>query len=168
MNSSRPYLVRALYDWIVDNGCTPYVLIDAHVQGVEVPQQYVKDGQIVLNISPGAVANLLISNDDIRFRGRFGGIAVDVFAPVRAVLGIYARENGQGMAFPVAAQPEGGTPVEGSPLTSVPAAGGGEEPGASHMQLVPADAPVAEADDAPQPPKSPAGGGPRPALKRIK
>ena len=69
MNSSRPYLVRALYDWIVDNGCTPYVLIDAHVQGVEVPQQYVKDGQIVLNISPGAVANLLISNDDIRFRG---------------------------------------------------------------------------------------------------
>jgi stringent starvation protein B len=99
MNSSRPYLVRALYDWIVDNGCTPYVLIDAHVQGVEVPQQYVKDGQIVLNISPGAVANLLISNDDIRFRGRFGGIAVDVFAPVRAVLGIYARENGQGMVF---------------------------------------------------------------------
>jgi stringent starvation protein B len=99
MNSSRPYLVRALYDWIVDNGCTPYVLIDAHVQGVEVPQQYVKDGQIVLNISPGAVANLLISNDDIRFRGRFGGIAVDIFAPVRAVLGIYARENGQGMVF---------------------------------------------------------------------
>ena len=64
-----------------------------------MPQQYVKDGQIVLNISPGAVANLLISNDDIRFRGRFGGIAVDIFAPVRAVLGIYARENGQGMVF---------------------------------------------------------------------
>ena len=99
MKSSRPYLVRALYDWIVDNGCTPYVLIDAHIPGVEVPQQYVKDGQIVLNVSPGAVANLLITNDDIRFRGRFGGIAVDILAPMGAVLGIYARENGQGMVF---------------------------------------------------------------------
>ena len=120
MNSSRPYLVRALYDWIVDNGCTPYVLIDAHVQGVEVPQQYVKDGQIVLNISPGAVANLLISNDDIRFRGRFGGIAVDIFAPVRAVLGIYARENGQGMVFdpektPPPAPDDGAPPVSPAP-----------------------------------------------------
>ena len=99
MKSSRPYLVRALYDWIVDNGCTPHVLIDAHVPGVEVPQQYVKDGQIVLNVSPGAVANLLISNEDIRFRGRFGGIAMDILAPMGAVLGIYARENGQGMVF---------------------------------------------------------------------
>lgn len=99
MKSSRPYLVRALYDWIVDNGCTPHVLIDAHAPGVEVPQQYVKDGQIVLNVSPGAVANLLISNDDIRFRGRFGGIATDIQAPMGAVLGIYARENGQGMVF---------------------------------------------------------------------
>jgi stringent starvation protein B len=99
MKTSRPYLVRALYDWIVDNGCTPYLLIDAHARGVEVPQQYVKDGQIVLNISPGAVANLLISNDDIRFRGRFGGIAVEILAPIGSVLGIYARENGQGMVF---------------------------------------------------------------------
>ena len=99
MKSSRPYLVRALYDWIVDNGCTPYVLIDAHIPGVEVPQQYVKDGQIVLNVSPGAVANLLITNEDICFRGRFGGIAVDILAPMGAVLGIYARENGQGMVF---------------------------------------------------------------------
>lgn len=99
MNSSRPYFIRALYDWIVDNGCTPHVLIDAHARGVEVPQQYVKDGQIVLNVSPGAVANLLISNEDISFRGRFGGIATDIRAPVGAVMGIYARENGQGMVF---------------------------------------------------------------------
>jgi stringent starvation protein B len=99
MKSSRPYLVRALYDWIVDNGCTPYVLIDAHAPGVEVPQQYVKDGQIVLNVSPGAVSELLITNDGISFRGRFGGIAVDILAPIGAVLGIYARENGQGMVF---------------------------------------------------------------------
>ena len=99
MKSSRPYLIRALYDWIVDNGCTPHVLIDAHAAGVEVPQQYVKDGQIVLNVSPGAVANLLISNEDISFRGRFGGIATDIRAPVGAVMGIYARENGRGMVF---------------------------------------------------------------------
>jgi len=99
MKSSRPYLVRALYDWIVDNGCTPFVLVDAHRSGVEVPQQYVKNGEIVLNVSPGAVANLLMSNDDLRFRGRFGGVPVEIVAPMAAILGIYARENGQGMVF---------------------------------------------------------------------
>jgi stringent starvation protein B len=114
MKSSRPYLVRALYDWIVDNGCTPYVLIDAHARGVEVPQQYVKDGQIVLNISPGAVANLLISNEDIRFRGRFGGIAVEILAPMGAVLGIYARENGQGMVFEAESTPPPSAPEDGA------------------------------------------------------
>ena len=113
MKSSRPYLLRALYDWIVDNGCTPHVLLNAHAQGVEVPQQYVKDGQIVLNVSPGAVANLLISNDDICFRGRFGGIATDIRAPIAAVMGIYARENGQGMVF------------EAEPTPSPPDNGGG-------------------------------------------
>ena len=85
MTSSRPYLVRALYEWIVDNGCTPHVLVDAHVPGVEVPQQYVKNGQIVLNVSPTAVADLVIGNEDMRFRGRFGGIAVDVVAPTAAI-----------------------------------------------------------------------------------
>jgi stringent starvation protein B len=99
MKSSRPYLVRALYDWIVDSACTPYVLIDATAEGVDVPAQYVKSGQIVLNISPGAVANLAIGNEELRFRGRFGGVAIDVAAPIGAVLGIYARENGQGMVF---------------------------------------------------------------------
>ena len=99
MTSSRPYLVRALYEWIVDNGCTPYLLVDATAAGVEVPQQYVKNGQIVLNVAPGAVAGIDMSNDDIRFRGRFSGVAIDVFVPIGAVLGIYARENGQGMVF---------------------------------------------------------------------
>lgn len=99
MKSSRPYLVRALYEWILDNACTPYLLVDATVAGVEVPQQYVKNGQIVLNVAPGAVAGIDMSNDDIRFRGRFGGVAIDIFVPIGAVLGIYARENGQGMVF---------------------------------------------------------------------
>lgn len=99
MKSSRPYLVRALYEWILDNSCTPYLLVDATVAGVEVPQQYVKNGQIVLNVAPGAVAGIDMSNDDIRFRGRFSGVAIDVFVPIGAVLGIYARENGQGMVF---------------------------------------------------------------------
>ena len=99
IKSSRPYLVRALYEWILDNACTPYLLVDATVAGVEVPQQYVKNGQIVLNVAPGAVAGIDMSNDDIRFRGRFSGVAIDVFVPIGAVLGIYARENGQGMVF---------------------------------------------------------------------
>ena len=117
MKSSRPYLVRALYEWILDNACTPYLLVDATIAGVEVPQQYVKNGQIVLNVSPGAIADMLMSNEDIRFRGRFGGVAIDVFVPMAAVLGIYARENGQGMVFepeqappPSDDEPKGGKP----------------------------------------------------------
>ncbi len=104
MSPSRPYIMRALYEWIVDNDCTPYVLVDANLPDVVVPEQYVKDGQIVLNISPTAVMDLNISNDAMAFNGRFGGVATDVFVPVNAVIGIYARENGQGMVF----EPEDG------------------------------------------------------------
>ena len=99
MTPSRPYIMRALYEWIVDNNCTPYVLVDATVDDVMVPQQYVKDGQIVLNISPGAVIELNIGNDSMAFNGRFGGVATDIYVPIAAVVGIYARENGQGMVF---------------------------------------------------------------------
>jgi len=99
MTSSRPYIMRALYEWIVDNDCTPYVLVDASIDDVMVPQQFVKDDQIVLNISPGAVMDLNISNGAVAFNGRFGGVATDVYVPIVAVVGIYARENGQGMVF---------------------------------------------------------------------
>lgn len=99
MTSSRPYIMRALYEWIVDNHLTPYVLVDASVEGVLVPQQFVKDNQIVLNISPEAVMDLGITNDALAFNGRFGGVATDIFVPIAAVVGIYARENGQGMVF---------------------------------------------------------------------
>lgn len=99
MTSSRPYIVRALYEWILDNECTPYVLVNALDERVEVPQQYVKNGQIVLNISPIAVKDLLLANEAMQFNGRFGGQPMDVYVPIDAVMGIYARENGQGMIF---------------------------------------------------------------------
>lgn len=99
MTPSRPYLVRALHEWILDNQCTPYLLVDAGLQGVQVPQEFVNDGQIVLNISPAAVQNLLIDNDGLSFNARFGGVPMSVFVPVVAILAIYARENGQGMVF---------------------------------------------------------------------
>ena len=99
MTSSRPYMIRAIYEWVVDNDCTPYILVNAMQEGVQVPQQFVQDGQIVLNISPTAVVGLDVGNDELGFRGRFGGVAQDVRVPTSAVLGIYARENGQGMLF---------------------------------------------------------------------
>lgn len=125
MKSSRPYLVRALHEWIVDNGCTPYLLVDAMATGVEVPTQYVKNGQIVLNISPTAVGGITMGNEEIVFRGRFGGVACDVRVPVPAVLGIYARENGQGMVFepesPASPEPPSGgdAPSSGKPALRV-------------------------------------------------
>lgn len=112
MNSSRPYIMRALYEWIVDNDCTPYVLVDASIPDVVVPQQFVKDNQIVLNISPDAVVDLSISSQAVAFNGRFGGVATDVFVPISAVVGIYARENGQGMVFD---PEEAGVPPDESP-----------------------------------------------------
>jgi len=99
MTTHRPYLIRALNEWILDNNCTPYILVNAFEKGVEVPQNYVKDGQIVLNISPVAVQGLIVTNQGIEFNGRFGGIPTHVYVPTAAVLGIYAKENGQGMIF---------------------------------------------------------------------
>ena len=99
MTSSRPYIIRALYEWIIENECTPYMLVNAYVAGVEVPQEHVKDGQIILNISPAAVQSLSIRNNAVDFEGRFAGIPNQVFVPINAVMGFYAKENGQGMIF---------------------------------------------------------------------
>ena len=99
MTSHRPYMIRALNEWILENDCTPYILVNAFEEDVSVPQDYVKDGQIVLNISPLAVHGLRISNEVVEFSGRFGGVPTLVYVPIRAVLGIYAKENGQGMIF---------------------------------------------------------------------
>ncbi|MCY1405830.1 Stringent starvation protein B [compost metagenome] len=99
MNSSRPYLVRALYEWIVDNGCTPHILVNADYPGVRVPSGYASDGQIVLNVSPTAVRHLQMDNEAVSFEGRFGGVAQSLYIPSQAVMAVYARENGQGMVF---------------------------------------------------------------------
>ncbi len=106
MTSNRPYLVRAMYDWICDNGLTPYLLVDAGQRGVRVPAHAVKDGQIVLNVAMRAVADLELGNDRVRFHARFGGVSQQVDVPVLAVLAIYAQENGQGMMFPSESQEE--------------------------------------------------------------
>ena len=100
MSSTVPYLVRAIFDWIVDNECTPHLVVDAEVDGTEAPLEYVKDGQIVLNIGPMAVVDLTLGDEAIFFRGRFGGVSHDIQVPMAAVLGIIARENGEGMWFP--------------------------------------------------------------------
>jgi stringent starvation protein B len=100
MTSHRPYLLRALYEWIADNGMTPHLLVDATRPHVQVPTHAVKDGRIVLNVAERAVASLQMSNDVIRFSARFGGVSHAVSVPVSAVLAIYARETGQGMALP--------------------------------------------------------------------
>lgn len=99
MSSSRPYLIRAIYDWIVDNGLTPYLLVDARQDAVEVPAEFVEDGKIVLNVSPSAVTNLEMGNDWISFQARFSGSSRRLMFPASATLAIYARENGQGMMF---------------------------------------------------------------------
>ncbi len=99
MTSLRPYLIRALYEWIVDNGMTPYVLVDAEREGVQVPRRYVQDGRIILNLHPDAIVNLLMGNEEISFQARFGGTPMTIHLPVTAVLAIYARETGRGMVF---------------------------------------------------------------------
>lgn len=99
MTSSRPYLLRAFYEWIVDNNCTPYIVVNAEFTDTYVPQQYVENGRIVLNISPSAVRSLLIANDHVEFNARFSGAPYDVYAPIKAVTAIYAKENGRGMVF---------------------------------------------------------------------
>ncbi|BCX89359.1 stringent starvation protein B [Methylomarinovum tepidoasis] len=99
MTSLRPYLIRAIYEWIVDNDLTPYVLVDAERDDVQVPRQYVQDGRIVLNLSPNAVVGLEMDNEAVSFQARFRGTPMQVYLPVRAILAIYAQETGKGMVF---------------------------------------------------------------------
>jgi stringent starvation protein B len=120
--SRRPYLLRAMHEWITDNNQTPHIVVDAAVPGVEAPRQYVQGGKLILNVSYNATSGLAMSNEVVRFRARFGGVTHDVSVPVGAILGIYARETGQGMLFsepeeppPAPAPTEPGTPGAAEP-----------------------------------------------------
>ena len=96
---TRPYLARAIYEWICDNNLTPHLLVDATQPNTMVPEQFIQDGQIVLNIAPHAVHQFNMGNDTITFSARFGGVSRDIYVPLNAIVGIYARENGQGLFF---------------------------------------------------------------------
>jgi len=119
MKSNRYYLLKAFYEWIVDSDCTPYIAVDAHFPGVEVPQDFVNDGQIVLNIAPRAVSDFFLNEQSVTFTTRFGGIPIDIIVPVGSVMGIYAHENGQGMMFDPEEDPENDPPTPKGP-TVVP------------------------------------------------
>jgi stringent starvation protein B len=99
MTPSRPYLLRAIYDWLLDNGMTPHLLVDAEVEGINIPMQFVQDGRIILNLNPSAIQNLVLDNEEVLFSARFGGTPFNIYIPMQAVLGIYAKENGQGTMF---------------------------------------------------------------------
>jgi stringent starvation protein B len=99
LKSRRPYLLRAMHEWITDSEQTPHLVVDAAIEGVEVPRQYVQGGKIILNVSHNATSGLNLGNDGVVFRARFGAVTYDVSVPIAAVLGIYARETGQGMIF---------------------------------------------------------------------
>ena len=162
--STRPYLLRALMEWCTDNGFTPHIAVRVD-RNTQVPMEFVRDGQIVLNISYDATSGLLIGNDYVQFTARFGGKPREIMVPVANVMAIYARETGQGMAFPPEDEDLGeeGNEIESEELEQEP-----EESAASEdrvVQLVTAKADDGADDDKPRTPP-PAGG--RPALKRVK
>ncbi len=162
--STRPYLIRALYDWCTDNGFTPYVavLVDETVQ---VPREYVKNGEIVLNISFDATSSLKLGNEFIEFKARFAGTAREIMVPISHVIAIYARENGQGMAFPVPvpATSDDAAPQAPGP-SSLPDTAHPAEGDAKVVQLVSVE--PTPGDDGTEPPRPATGV--RPSLKRVK
>lgn len=186
--STRPYLIRALHEWCTDNGLTPYIA--AHVDGsVQVPLEFVKDSEIVLNVSYDATSGLRLGNDFVAFKARFGGVARDIMVPVDHVVAIYARENGQGMAFAPPVAPEHGavsaidapaaaqeTPAPAAPVQLVVAAAADEAPAKKPGKRA-SDAgrdgdgdgaPDGGGDDDPTPPAPPSQPGARPSLKLVK
>jgi stringent starvation protein B len=133
--SQRPYLLRAMHEWMTDGGQTPQIVVNALIDGVDVPEQHVQDGKIILNVSYAAVKNLSMGNDTVSFEARFGGKPCQISFPVLAVQGIYARETSQGMVFPDAG--------EASPVVEESSGGdnadkkkGRKKPGGSHLKIV--------------------------------
>ena len=126
-SSKRPYLLRAMHEWMSDNDLTPYVVVDALHDGVEVPVEYVQNGKIILNVSYAATEGLLLGNDALAFSARFGGVAYTVTVPAEAILGIYARESGQGMVFATDADADSDVSVDDD---------GDDEPPRGHLKIV--------------------------------
>ncbi len=153
MTARRPYMLRAFYDWLVDNDLTPHLVVQATLAGVRVPQEFIQDGQIILNIAPRAVGNLELGNDTISFNARFGGRPHSVIVPLYAVLAIYARENGAGTMF----EPE-------EAYTSIPGAEQEEDDSIWLEEEHSAPQPSIDFDDEPEPPR-PKG---RPSLRVVK
>lgn len=116
MTSNRPYLMRAIYEWILDNDMTPHVLIDATMQDVDVPQHYVEEGRIVLNISPSAVQQFAIDDNCLAFNARFGGKPSSIYSPIEAIRAIYAAENREGMMFEALPESEAPDPEPEPPV----------------------------------------------------
>jgi stringent starvation protein B len=135
MTSNRPYLIRALFDWILDNDMTPHLLVDAEHPDAFVPEEFVEEGRIVLNIAPRAVKELVIGNESISFSARFGGVGRQVDLPPRAVIGIYARENGHGMLFPDD-EPAAESASDGGPDDDGDGGGKPEKPGRPSLRVV--------------------------------
>ncbi len=153
--STRPYLLRALHDWCTDNGFTPYIAV--FVDGtVKVPMEYVKNNEIVLNVGFEATSGLKLGNEFVEFKARFGGSARDIQVPIDHVVAIYARENGQGMAFPV---------PTGSGASEAPLPGGEDAKAPTPLRGLRLASSEPEAGDEPP---DPAGPGGRPSLKRVK
>ena len=163
--STRPYLIRALHAWCTDNGFTPYIAVFVD-RTVQVPMEYVKANEIVLNVGFEATSGLTLGNETIEFKARFGGTAREIIVPVDHVIAIYARENGQGMAFPVPAA-EGGDVHPVTLPTSVAGARPTVGPVTDSQGSGREGDPTAASQEGPRGPTPPAGGG-RPALKRIK
>jgi stringent starvation protein B len=160
-SSTRPYLIRALYEWCTDNGLTPYVAVRVD-DTVRVPREYVKDGEIVLNVSMDATSALKLGNDYIEFKARFAGVARDIMIPVGRVMAIYARENGQGMAFP----PEDDVQPSDAQLSDPGAPRPGGEPPVGATVLTSVEPATHTEGEEPEPPRP--GGSGRPSLKRVK
>ena len=170
VTSTRPYLIRAIHEWCVDNGFTPYLVVSVN-DSVQVPREFVKDGEIVLNTSYDATSGLQLGNDFVEFNARFGGVPREIMVPVGRVVAVYARENGQGMAFPAPVDV-----VATAPLAAVAslALAGEKTSDASVESIAVAERSVVQlvssdddaGDEPPRPPSAPLGG--RPSLKRVK
>lgn len=156
LSARRPYLLRAFYDWLLDNQLTPHLVVDINLQGVQVPLEYARDGQIVLNIAPRAVGNLELGNDEVRFNARFGGVPRQVSVPMAAILAIYARENGAGTMF----EPE--------PAYELGAQGTEEAPADPVMSVIDGDRPDDATEEDPSPDDDPPPRGHRPSLRVVK